>query len=179
MIEYAGLSDKVKVILGNISTNKTLIKEDLNNLLISNHGINTIDVLFIDHDKLKYLDDLNIIENCGLLKTGSVVVADNVLSFGQPLHAYLRHVRDSTNKGLYSHSDLHKCYLEYSTGCDYNDNDNDSNIDIENYQNINKDRLASKDEIEKETNRNVYQSENENQSNEISYEDGIEISIYR
>lgn len=46
-------------------------------------------------------------------------MADNVLSFGQPLDAYLRHVRDATENSLYSHSELLKCYLEYSNAEDY------------------------------------------------------------
>ena len=46
-------------------------------------------------------------------------MADNVLSFGQPLDAYLRHVRAATDNSLYSHSELHKCCLEYSNAEDY------------------------------------------------------------
>lgn len=34
-----------------------------------------------------------------LLSLGSVVVADNVLSFNQPLDSYLQHVRDTSDKG--------------------------------------------------------------------------------
>jgi hypothetical protein len=45
----------------------------------------SIDLLLIDHEKSKYLCDLLEIERRGLLCAGSVVVADNVLSFGCPL----------------------------------------------------------------------------------------------
>jgi len=44
-----------------------------------------VDVLFIDHEKALYLDDLRMVEAAGLLNAGAVVAADNVLSFGQPL----------------------------------------------------------------------------------------------
>lgn len=71
-----------------------------------------IDLLFIDHDKAMYLADLLRIEAAGLLHTGSVVVADNVLSFGVALTDYLRHVRDSA--GLYSESTLHEGFIEYA-----------------------------------------------------------------
>ena len=69
-----------------------------------------IDLLFIDHDKLHYKSDLLIFE--GLLKTGSVVVADNVTSFNSPLNDYLLHVRES---GRYSDSVFHSSTVEYST----------------------------------------------------------------
>jgi len=44
-----------------------------------------VDVLFVDHEKTLYLDDLRLVEAAGLLNAGAVVAADNVLSFGQPL----------------------------------------------------------------------------------------------
>lgn len=49
------------------------------------HPVVGVDVLFIDHEKTLYLDDLRMVEAAGLLNEGAVVVADNVLSFGQPL----------------------------------------------------------------------------------------------
>jgi hypothetical protein len=55
--------------------------------------LTAVDLLFIDHEKSQYLSDLQIIESHQLLQPGSVVVADNVLSFGRPLQAYLDHVR--------------------------------------------------------------------------------------
>ena len=51
-------------------------------------------------------------------------MADNVLSFGQPLDEYLQHVR---NYGLYRHSELHRCYLEYSTYKKYENTENNEN----------------------------------------------------
>ena len=37
-----------------------------------------MDVLFVDHAKERYLPDLRLIEEAGLLRDGSVVCADNV-----------------------------------------------------------------------------------------------------
>ena len=45
------------------------------------------------------------------MQDGCVVVADNVLSFGQPKSDYLEHVR---NQDIYSSSILHKSFVEYS-----------------------------------------------------------------
>lgn len=105
MINYAGLQDVVTVIACPASDvnswRSELCKE-------------SIDFLFIDHDKSQYLNDLVHIEQAGLLKSGSVVVADNVLSFGVPLTEYLDHVRDTN--GLYSSSTLHEGFIEYASG---------------------------------------------------------------
>lgn len=69
------------------------------------------DLLFIDHDKSKYLVDLIVLQDSNLLNENCVVVADNVLSFGQPLTEYLDYVRG--NKAFAS-SDLFISELEYS-----------------------------------------------------------------
>jgi len=49
------------------------------------HAVAGVDVLFVDHEKTLYLDDLRMVEAAGLLNAGAVVAADYVLSFGQPL----------------------------------------------------------------------------------------------
>jgi len=105
MIKYANLHDVVTVVATPASEVNTWRSE-----LSKGH----IDVLFIDHDKSQYLNDLLRIEQAGLLKSGAVVVADNVLSFGIPLTEYLDHVRDSN--GLYSSSKLHEGFIEYASG---------------------------------------------------------------
>lgn len=70
-----------------------------------------IDLLFIDHDKAQYLNDLLVFEESGLLVSGSTVLADNVLSFGVPKQDYLDHVRSSH---FYASSQLIESTLEYS-----------------------------------------------------------------
>ena len=62
-------------------------------LLKSNYKIDKLDFLFIDHIKEIYYSDLLLIENCGLLKSGSCVVADNVIVFS--INKYLNHVKTS------------------------------------------------------------------------------------
>lgn len=70
-------------------------------------------LLFIDHSKDRYLLDLQrILENPNLLVPGCVVIADNVL-FMQPLHEYLRFVRDPL--GPFIRSRLVEGTVEYSS----------------------------------------------------------------
>ena len=103
MVTLAGLEDRVTVI-----ESAAAELESWRTLLNKSH----IDLLFIDHDKSQYLTDLLLIENAHLLSTGSIVVADNVLSFGVPLTDYLTHVRDP--KGLYRSSELYPGFIEYA-----------------------------------------------------------------
>ena len=88
-------------------------------------------------------------------------MADNVLSFGQPLDEYLQHVR---NDGLYGHSELHKCYLEYSTYKSFENHENH-----ENNENHGKVEICF-DEI------NIQGGLKEVEKEEV---DGLEISVYR
>ena len=78
-LEHAGLTDRVTVIEGS-STEVIATLDD------------TFDLVFLDHWKDLYLGDLQLIEQRGLLRQGSVVVADNV---GELFNAepYLHYVR--------------------------------------------------------------------------------------
>lgn len=103
MVEYAGLADRVTVIESSAGECQTW-----RNHLTKPH----IDLLFIDHDKAQYLNDLRTLESAQLLRSGTVVVADNVLSFGVPLKAYLEYVRDPA--GSFASSELHSGFIEYA-----------------------------------------------------------------
>jgi catechol O-methyltransferase len=113
LASLAGLSDNVEVIEGEVPAAIERLK------LILTAPIN---LLLIDHDKVRYLNDLILFEESGLLLVpGGVVVADNVLSFGCPLDDYLTHVRStgSTSSAkpktvCYESSVLHRCPVEYS-----------------------------------------------------------------
>lgn len=105
MVEFAGLADIVTVI-ESCAAKCGEWRDSLPK--------NRIDYLFIDHDKSQYLSALQAIENEGLLGTGSIVVADNVLSFGKPLTEYLKYVRDID--GPFDSSTLHEGFIEYSHG---------------------------------------------------------------
>ena len=78
-VEFAGLSDRVEIFLG-----------------ASGDSIPTLegpfDLVFLDHWKDLYKQDLRAIEAHGLLKPGSLVVADNVGDLFNPAE-YLEYVR--------------------------------------------------------------------------------------
>jgi predicted O-methyltransferase YrrM len=73
MVDFAGLGNKVSVMLGSVSTSTELFQESgLKKILLERHKCDHFNVLFIDHDKARYLEDLQIIESNGLLKKGKV-----------------------------------------------------------------------------------------------------------
>ncbi len=80
-IEWAGLAERITVIEG--SSTKVIPT-------LQGH----FDMVFLDHWKNLYLGDLQLMEAHGLLKPGSIVVADNVGEFfgAEP---YLQYVRES------------------------------------------------------------------------------------
>lgn len=58
-------------------------------------GVSTVDYALIDHMGPLYLKDLLILQRSGLLKKGSIVVADNILIPGAPeFRKYLKNSRD-------------------------------------------------------------------------------------
>jgi len=103
LVKWCGLEAQVEVI-------ESVVTKDLAGHFIPQYG-EKVDVLFIDHDKARYAADLISLEQQGAVRTNTVVVADNILSFGNPLDDYLNHVRDPT---VYSHSKLYESYVEYS-----------------------------------------------------------------
>ena len=97
IVGHAGLSEVVSVQTG-------VLKECLA------HIPKPIDVLFLAHAKTEYLPDLLLLEQNGLITTGTVVIADNTGIGGADLFPYLAHVRDSAR---YS-SEEHVGFMEYS-----------------------------------------------------------------
>ncbi|KAF1794977.1 S-adenosyl-L-methionine-dependent methyltransferase [Phytophthora cactorum] len=65
-------------------------------------------VFFIDHDKKLYKSDLMVIEQSGLLRSGSVVVADNVV------YAHISDYLDYVRGHPHFKSVLRESLLEYS-----------------------------------------------------------------
>lgn len=82
--EFAGLKDRVTFLIGT--------PEDRLHTLQSKYNVNTIDLLFIDHHKAHYLKDFKHVEQMSFLKSGSVVIADNILRPGAP--DYLEYVQN-------------------------------------------------------------------------------------
>jgi catechol O-methyltransferase len=109
MVEYAGLSHLVTVIESSAGEYQTWRTH-----LTKPH----IDLLFIDHDKTQYLKDLQTLQAAQMLRSGTVVVADNVLTFGQRLQGYLEYVRDPA--GPFASSELHSGFIEYAAERDAN-----------------------------------------------------------
>ncbi len=56
-------------------------------------SIDTLDFVFIDHWKELYISDLKLLETHGLLRKGTVIVADNIIFPGAP--DYLEYVKGS------------------------------------------------------------------------------------
>ncbi|XP_053557890.1 catechol O-methyltransferase [Bombina bombina] len=100
MIEFAGVQDKVQMLQG---SSKNIIPN-----LKTNYDVDHLDFVFIDHFGNRYKPDTILLETCGLLRKGSVLVADNVLFPGSP--DFLEHVRTS---GRYDCTN-YPSHLEYS-----------------------------------------------------------------
>ncbi|XP_076132255.1 catechol O-methyltransferase A [Alosa pseudoharengus] len=100
VIEFAGLQEKVLLVEGPSGDIIPKIKEQF--------GITTFDLVFLDHWKDRYLPDTKLLEECGLLRKGSVLMADNVICPGTP--DYLAYVRSSPKYD----SKYFKSHLEYT-----------------------------------------------------------------
>ncbi|EME85166.1 uncharacterized protein MYCFIDRAFT_187864 [Pseudocercospora fijiensis CIRAD86] len=85
LVDLAGLSDIVKVEVGSSDAS-------IQRLHSSGH-LQHIDMLFLDHWKPAYVTDLKLCEELRLIKPGSILVADNVISPGNP--PYLEYVRST------------------------------------------------------------------------------------
>lgn len=100
MLDFAGLQDKVTVIIG--------ASQDIIPQLKKKYDVDTLDMVFLDHWKERYLPDTLLLEECGLLRKGTVLLADNVIFPGAP--DFLAHVRGSSRFECTHFSS----YLEYS-----------------------------------------------------------------
>ena len=90
LVDLAGLSDFVKVIVGPSA--------DSIERLHSEGTLEHIDLMFLDHYKPAYTTDLKLCEQLGLISTGSVLAADNVIKPGNP--PYLEYVRSSVQQKM-------------------------------------------------------------------------------
>ncbi|OAL06727.1 S-adenosyl-L-methionine-dependent methyltransferase [Phaeosphaeriaceae sp. SRC1lsM3a] len=88
LVDLAGLSDVVKVIVG--SSDESIAR------LTSSGQLKHIDLMFLDHYKPAYTTDLKLCEELGLVTKGSVLAADNVIKPGNP--PYLEYVRSSVDE---------------------------------------------------------------------------------
>ncbi|XP_020489487.1 catechol O-methyltransferase B isoform X1 [Labrus bergylta] len=100
VIAWAGLEEKVQLVVGASGDWIPKMKEHF--------GLNTFDLVFLDHWKDRYLPDTKLMEECGLLGKGSILLADNVICPGAP--DYLEYVRSSPQY----ESQYFKSHLEYT-----------------------------------------------------------------
>ena len=85
LVDLAGLSDVVKVVVGSSADS---IKR-----LHAEHILEHIDLMFLDHYKPAYMTDLQLCEHLRLVTPGTVLAADNVIKPGNP--PYLKYVRST------------------------------------------------------------------------------------
>lgn len=88
LVDLAGLSDIVKVVVGSSDVS---IKR-----LHTNGALEHIDLMFLDHYKPAYTTDLKLCEELELVTPGSVLAADNVIKPGNP--PYLEYVRSTVEQ---------------------------------------------------------------------------------
>ncbi|KAI4143617.1 MAG: hypothetical protein LQ341_002874 [Variospora aurantia] len=88
LVDLAGLSDVVKVVVGSSAES---IKR-----LHAQGSLEHIDLMFLDHYKPAYTTDLKLCEHLRLVTPGTVLAADNVIKPGNP--PYLEYVRSSVDK---------------------------------------------------------------------------------
>ena len=85
--------------------------EDSLSQTLQENGVTDIDFLLMDHDKPRYLRDLQELESSKMLREGSYVAADNVV-FNR-LDSYRNHMHGLGLKGVVE-SRLEEMNLEYS-----------------------------------------------------------------
>ncbi|KAI1337545.1 catechol O-methyltransferase [Xylariaceae sp. FL0016] len=88
LVDLAGLSDIVKVVVGTSS--------DSLRRLHTEGALQQIDLLFLDHYKPAYTTDLKLCEELALVGPGAVYAADNVIKPGNP--PYLEYVRSTVEQ---------------------------------------------------------------------------------
>jgi len=110
LLNLAEISDSLVKCL-NVSSSESI------NLLKS-HGISegSIGLLFLDHEKTLYPNDIEIFIQSGLLASGCVVVADNICFSGCLHSRYLDIVRKKNDEGGYfKESEFFESFVEYTT----------------------------------------------------------------
>ncbi|XP_014021915.2 catechol O-methyltransferase B [Salmo salar] len=100
VIKWSGLEDKVQLVEGASGDWIPWMKEHF--------GVQAFDLVFLDHWKERYLPDTKLLEECGLIQKGTVLLADNVICPGTP--DYLEYVRNSPRYN----SHYYRSHLEYT-----------------------------------------------------------------
>lgn len=90
LVDFAGLGDIVEVM--------PMPSDEGLKRLHDSGKVKHIDMMLLDHYKPAYLGDLRYAETLGMVKKGTVLVADNVIVPGNP--PYLKYVRSSVDDKL-------------------------------------------------------------------------------
>lgn len=98
--ERAGVANRIHIVLD--QTDRAIPR------LAQQFNIDSFDFIFIDHHKEAYLTDFKLLENAGLIKSGTMIVADNIIYPGAP--DYVKYVRNNPN---YT-STFYESTLEYA-----------------------------------------------------------------
>uniref|UniRef100_F6WGU2 catechol O-methyltransferase n=1 Tax=Ciona intestinalis TaxID=7719 RepID=F6WGU2_CIOIN len=86
IITFAGMEEKIQIVRG--------FSEKVLPTIAAKYGVRTFDFVFIDHAKDLYERDLKMLEDLGLMRNGTTILADNVIYPGAP--KYLEYVRNNT-----------------------------------------------------------------------------------
>ncbi|XP_014453978.1 catechol O-methyltransferase [Alligator mississippiensis] len=87
IIEFAGVQEKVKILEGP--------SEEIIPQLKKKHEVDTLDFVFLDHWKERYAPDTILLQECGLLRKGTVILADNVVCPGAP--EFINYIRNNSH----------------------------------------------------------------------------------
>ncbi|CAI5797343.1 catechol O-methyltransferase [Podarcis lilfordi] len=83
IIEIAGLSEKITIIEGH--------SQDIIPQLREKYQVDKVDFVFLDHWKERYCPDTILLEECGYLRKGSILLADNIVYPGAP--DFIKYIR--------------------------------------------------------------------------------------
>nr|XP_002124861.1 catechol O-methyltransferase A-like [Ciona intestinalis] len=86
VITFAGMEEKIQIVRG--------FSGEVLPTIDAKYGVRTFDFVFIDHAKDLYDRDLKMLEDLGLMRNGTTILADNVIYPGAP--KYLEYVRNNT-----------------------------------------------------------------------------------
>eukprot|EP00475_Leptophrys_vorax_P027642 TRINITY_DN3942_c0_g2_i1.p1 TRINITY_DN3942_c0_g2~~TRINITY_DN3942_c0_g2_i1.p1 ORF type:complete len:257 (-),score=66.04 TRINITY_DN3942_c0_g2_i1:89-859(-) len=90
LLTFAGLASKCQVICYKDSSAEQVIEK------IRSYGVDSVDLVLMNHFKNLYLPDLKLLESKAMLNRGAVVVADGILVPGAP--SFKKYVTSSPDK---------------------------------------------------------------------------------
>ncbi len=85
--QHAGVEDRIKILVGS--------SENVIPQLHKYYPVHSFDFIFIDHGGPSYLPDFKLLEQLGLISSGTMIVADNVIYPGAP--DYMHYIHNNPN----------------------------------------------------------------------------------